>query len=86
MKQLKLSDAAEALRGELCGIELHDVANYHHPELITRTGCTSLTASSCPRHGDCTCHGEDTAGCPLHAAESRHAELMVVGGESVGAT
>lgn len=57
-------------------------------EPVTRTGCTSLTATVCPKHGRCTCpQGEWpwSDACPLHSPESQHAELVIVDGESVGA-
>ena len=57
-------------------------------EPLTRTGCTSLTATSCPKHGRCTCPPNEwpwSDACPLHSPTSRHAELVIVDGESVGA-
>ncbi|HXQ77088.1 MAG TPA: hypothetical protein VN797_02720 [Gemmatimonadaceae bacterium] len=50
------------------------------------TLCTGLTASWCPRCGDCTCErghdGDccfDGADCPLHRPESKHAETVELG-------
>lgn len=41
--------------------------------------CTGVSASWCPRCGDCTCRNVDESrddeDCPLHSATSRHAEL-----------
>ena len=45
--------------------------------------CTGLTASWCPRCGDCECPRTrgfrlslDHPGCPLHGHDSDHAELI----------
>ncbi len=48
--------------------------------------CAGVAASFCPVHGDCTCpanedgehlDGQDDDHCPLHSAESSHAEASL---------
>lgn len=37
-------------------------------------GCTGVSAGWCPIHGDCLCRSLPVTECPLHAADSTHAE------------
>jgi hypothetical protein len=44
---------------------------------IEATGCTGVTATWCPVHGDCTCAKDrymHDDSCPLHSGESAHGE------------
>jgi hypothetical protein len=47
-------------------------------DLIESDGCTELTASWCPIHGDCACPDRedrmDDPACSLHSATSSHGE------------
>lgn len=46
--------------------------------------CEGIAASWCPNCGDCICdreEGLDRPDCPLHAADSPHAEGRLVGDE-----
>lgn len=49
--------------------------------LLGEPGCTPVSASWCPVHGDCICDRENdmlnNPECPLHSRESTHAEIKL---------
>ena len=53
--------------------------------MAERENCTGIAASWCPNCGTCNCHRNESrrreyrATCPLHGAESRHAETLCAG-------
>lgn len=51
-------------------------AHLQLPTEVEVVRCTSVSASWCPIHGECTCDGDevsDDKNCPLHSDQSNHA-------------